>query len=109
MWICILKYGFFILNSKRALNSLDFSLVSLTQNDNALPFLQVDFFAAATPCNPLGRFALIHSAQNDKGLFVILSFRKKAKYPLAKPHFAIKKSTQAMQILSYNKTKINLI
>ncbi len=48
-------------------------------------------------------------AQNDKGLFVILSFRKKAKYPLVKPHFAVKKNTQAMQILFYDKTKINLI
>ena len=27
----------------------------------------LDFFAAATPCNPLGRFALAHSTQNDKG------------------------------------------
>ena len=26
----------------------------------------MDFFAAATPCNPLGRFVLTHSAQNDK-------------------------------------------
>ena len=38
--------------------------------------------------------------------FVILSFRKKAKYPLAKPCFVIKKNTQAMQFLSYNKTKL---
>ena len=43
VWICILKYGFFILNSKRALNSLDFSLVSLTQNDKS----GVDFFCYA--------------------------------------------------------------
>ena len=26
----------------------------------------MDFFAAATPCNPLGRFVLTHSAQDDK-------------------------------------------
>ena len=32
------------------------------QNDKS----GVDFFAAATPCNPLGRFVLTHSAQNDK-------------------------------------------
>jgi len=38
----------------------------------------VDFFAAATPCNPLGRFVLTHFAQNDKDLFVILG---EAKYP----------------------------
>ena len=25
----------------------------------------MDFFAAATPCKPLGRFMLTHSAQND--------------------------------------------
>ena len=47
------------------------------------------------------------SCHADK--FVILSFRKKAKYPLVKPHFAVKKNTQAMQILFYDKTKINLI
>ena len=48
-----------------------------------------------------------NSCHTDK--FVILSFRKKAKYPLVKPHFAVKKNTQAMQILFYDKTKINLI
>ena len=26
----------------------------------------MDFFATAAPCNPLGRFVLTHSAQNDK-------------------------------------------
>ena len=34
---------FFILNSKRVLNSVDFSPFTKAQNDNALPFLQVDF------------------------------------------------------------------
>ena len=52
---------FFILNSKRVLNSVDFSPFTKAQNDNALLSLQVDFFAAATPCKPLGRYA-----QNDK-------------------------------------------
>ena len=40
----------------------------------------LDFLLRLAPCNPLGRYA-----QNDKGLLVMLSFRKKAKYPLAKP------------------------
>ena len=39
---------------------MDFSPFTKAQNDNG------DFFAAATPCNPLGRFVLTHSAQNDK-------------------------------------------
>ena len=58
---------------------MDFSLVSLTQNDKN----SVDFFAVATPCKPLGRFVLTHFAQNDKNkpkarFVVILSA---AKYP----------------------------
>ena len=62
--------------SKRALNSMDFSLVSLTQNDKS----GVDFFATPTPCNPLGRFVLTHSAQNDNAspfLQVDFSLRSK--------------------------------
>ena len=82
MQIYILKYGFFILNLKRILNSVDFSLAKLTQNDNggfslcakarndnALLSLQVDFFAAAAPCKSLGRYA-----QNDKCLRFLLWF-----------------------------------
>ena len=38
-----------------------FVLTHSAQNDKGVPFLQVDFFAVATPCNPLGRYA-----QNDK-------------------------------------------
>ena len=49
MQIYILKYGFFILNLKRILNSVDFSLAKLTQNDN-------------------GGFSLCAKAQNDKGV-----------------------------------------
>ena len=49
MQIYILKYGFFILNLKRILNSMDFSLAKLTQNDN-------------------GGFSLCAKAQNDKGV-----------------------------------------
>ena len=54
----------------------------------------MDFFAAATPCNPLGRYA-----QNDKGLFVILIFRKKAKYPLVKPHLWLFRKSQSLHYL----------
>ena len=96
VWICILKYGFFILNSKRALNSLDFSLVSLTQNDNALPFLQVDFFAAATPCNPLGRLFTKGSKWQCLAVFVSLAFIKLC--------FAIK-NAQPMKIFTLRQTK----
>ena len=41
-----------------------FRFLSKAQNDNALPFLQVDFFATAAPCKPLGCF--LSKAQNDK-------------------------------------------
>ena len=45
------------------------------------------------------RFVLTHSAQNDKGLFVILSFRKKAKYPLVKPHLWLFRKSQSLHYL----------
>ena len=47
---------------RHILNSVDFSPFTKAQNDNG------DFFAAATPCNPLGRFVLTRYAQNDKGV-----------------------------------------
>ena len=58
---------------------MDFSLVLLTQNDKS----GVDFFAAATPCKPLGRFVLTHFAQNDKVLVMLtcLVILSEAKYP----------------------------
>ena len=57
---------------------MDFSLVSLTQNDKCSRF-----FAVATPCKPLGRFVLTHSAQNDKVLVMLtcLVILSVAKYP----------------------------
>ena len=57
---------------------MDFSLSTKAQNDNALPFLQVDFFAAATPCKPLGRYA-----QNDK---VPQKFPRSSKKSKIVPH-----------------------
>ena len=42
---------------------------------------------------------LVANAQNDKGLFVILSFRKKAKYPLAKPHLWLFRKSQSLHYL----------
>ena len=44
------------------------------QNDNALPFLQVDFFVAAIPCNPLGR--LLQRLKMTKSLSLCLALSK---------------------------------
>ena len=41
------------------------SFLAKVQNDKVLLSLQVDFFAVATPYNPLGRYA-----QNDKSGFL---------------------------------------
>ena len=41
---------------------MDFSFVSLTQNDKGVPSLQVDFLLRLAPCKPLGCFALTHFA-----------------------------------------------
>ena len=51
-----LKCGFFTLNLKCVLNSMD---ISLTLNMTS----GVDFLAVVTPCNPPSRYA-----QNDKGV-----------------------------------------
>ena len=61
--ICTFKaylkfYGFFILNSKRVLNSVDFSPFTKAQNDNALPFLQVDFFARVCALQAVGLLSI---------------------------------------------------
>ena len=41
------------------------------QNDKCLRF-----FAAIVPCNPLSRFVLTHSAQNDKMVWIFRLFEK---------------------------------
>ncbi len=62
--------------SKRILNSLDFSLCGEVLKRNLVWVfvlwsvengICVDFFAAATPCNPLGRYA-----QNDRVLVILI-------------------------------------
>ncbi len=66
-----LRRGFFILNLKRALNSLDFSLVSLSQNDK-----RCGYFANAQYDKCL-RFSPFTKAQNDKSFHKIALYRVK--------------------------------
>ena len=54
--------------SKTSEFRIKFKLFTQVCNFGTLKYIlnSLDFFATATPCNPLGRLVLTHSAPNDK-------------------------------------------
>ena len=78
VWIYILKYGFFILNSKRILNSMDFSLSAKAQNDKFIVFnpkptlLYIyKFFSSNQHSSKIFTLWIFRYAQNDNVDFLL--------------------------------------